>query len=90
MDEDGDEEDAVKVRDRSSGANDSTPQETHNPVGDVILVVSNVSRVIYDALRTKTYGFSRVLPPSARQKAVSARHDLRIIITTRKKKDSYP
>jgi len=36
VDEDGDEEDTVKVRNRSSSANDSAPKETHDPVGDVV------------------------------------------------------
>jgi len=47
VDEDGDKEDAVKVRDGSGGADDSAPQEAHNPVGDVVLVVSNVNQAIY-------------------------------------------
>jgi len=36
VDEDGDEEDAVEVRDGSSSADDSAPEEAHSPVGDVI------------------------------------------------------
>ena len=41
VNENGDEEDAIEVRDRSSGADDSTPEEAHNPIGDVVLSVSN-------------------------------------------------
>jgi len=52
VDKNGDEEDAIEVRDRSGGADDSTPEEAHSPVGNVVR-------------------FARVLPPSARQKAVS-------------------
>lgn len=43
VDEDGDKEYAVEVRNGSSGANDGAPEEAHNPVGDVVLVRSNVS-----------------------------------------------
>ena len=39
VDEDGDEEDAVEVRDRSGSANDGTPKEAHSPIGDVVLVM---------------------------------------------------
>ena len=46
MDENGDEEDAIKVRDRSSGTNDSAPEEAHGPIGDVVLVISNVNRAV--------------------------------------------
>lgn len=40
VDEDSDEEDAIEIRDRSSGANNSAPEEAHGPVGDVVLVMS--------------------------------------------------
>jgi len=43
VDEDGDEKDAIEVGDRSSSADDSTPEEAHSPVGDIVLVMSNVS-----------------------------------------------
>lgn len=43
MDKNGDEEDAVEVRDGSSGTDDSTPEEAHSPVGDVVLVTPSVS-----------------------------------------------
>jgi len=36
VDKNGDEEDAVEVRDGSSGADDSAPEEAHSPVGDVV------------------------------------------------------
>lgn len=72
VDQDSDEEDAIEVRDGSSGTNDSAPEEAHNPVGDVILVTPNVSRVQRAAGPTETHGFARVPPPPACQKAVSA------------------
>ena len=43
MDEDGDEEYAIEVRDRSSSADDSTPEEAHSPVGDVVLMMETIS-----------------------------------------------
>jgi len=39
VDEDGDEEYAIEVRDRSGSADDSTPEEAHSPVGNVVLVM---------------------------------------------------
>ena len=43
VDEDSDEEDAVEVRYGSGGADDSTPEEAHRPVGDVVLAEPSVS-----------------------------------------------
>jgi hypothetical protein len=37
VDEDSDKEDAVEIRNRGGGADDSTPEEAHSPVGDVVL-----------------------------------------------------
>jgi len=37
MDEHGDEEDTVKVRDGRSRADDQAPGEAHSPVGHVVL-----------------------------------------------------
>lgn len=65
MDENGDEEDTVEVRDRSGGADDNTPEEAHGPVGNVVLVTKNVRRARYSGLPAQTYRFSRVPPPPA-------------------------
>jgi hypothetical protein len=45
VNKDGDEEDAIEVRNRSGSADDSAPEEAHDPVGDVVLVMSSISRV---------------------------------------------
>ena len=42
VDEDGDEEDAVEIRDGSGGTNDGTPEEAHDPIGDIVLMTPNV------------------------------------------------
>ena len=55
MDENSYEEDAVKVRDRTSGTDDGTPEEAHRPIRDVVLMTKNVNekmqRVINHYLR---------------------------------------
>lgn len=50
MQEHGDEEHRVKVGDDSSCANDSSPSETHGPVGNVI----GLARVCPPAAREET------------------------------------
>lgn len=72
MDENGDEEDAIEVWNRGSGADDSAPEETHGPVGNVVLVRSCMSLAQRKARQSKTHGFTRVFPPPTSQKAVSA------------------
>ena len=37
VNEDGDEEHGVKIRDRCGGADDSAPGEAHYPIGNIIL-----------------------------------------------------
>lgn len=37
MDKDGDEEQAVEVRDERRCADDGSPEETHGPIGDIVL-----------------------------------------------------
>ena len=92
VDEDGDEEDAVEIRDRSGGTNDGTPEEAHDPIGDVVLMTPNLGlSTMYSELRTGTHGFARIFPPSARQKAVSAGTSLRTTIKDeREREGSYP
>ena len=85
VDEDGDEEDAVKVRDRSSGADDSTPEEAHGPIGDVVLVMSNVNR----ATRCATNQHIRVCGSTSTIHSLKGgfcRHSPKIMITIGERK----
>ena len=91
VDEDGNEEDAVEIRDRSGSTNDGTPEEAHDPIGDVVLMTPNVGlSTTHSELRTGTHGFARIFPPSARQKAVSAGTSLATMITDERKRRQLP
>lgn len=53
MHEDSDEKDRVKVRNRRSGANNKTPGQAHDPVGNIVLTWSRYSAKGYNALGGK-------------------------------------
>ena len=86
MNEDGDKEDGIKVRDRSRGADDSTPQDAHNPVGDVVLGVLNVSRAMYGVATNRDLRAFESTSTIHSSKGGFYRHDLRSALTTGRRK----